>query len=133
MPMYVAMTLGVIVAITCTVLMFVLILPENKRETLPKFLVLVHDFFNFKILLLEHILKGLYMLATFFCIGFGFFLLFSGTTDFFGGFHSLAGTGLVVLIFGPVIVRLLYEFTMMFLVLVKNTTQINKKMPKNDR
>lgn len=131
MPTYVAAILGIIAAIACTVLMFVMVLPEKKRDTLPKFFVLVHDFFNFKILVVEYLLKGIYMLATFFSIGYGFFLLFSGTKSLFGEFHSTAGTGLLVMIFGPIIIRLLYEFTMMFLILVKNTTQINKKMPKD--
>lgn len=134
MPTYVAAILGVLAAIACTVLMFIMVLPEKKRDTLPKFFVLVHDFFNFKILVVEYLLKGIYMLATFFSLGYGFFLLFSGTTDLWTGkFQSSAGTGLLVMIVGPVVIRLLYEFTMMFLILVKNTTQINKKMPKDNQ
>lgn len=137
MPLTIAYILGLIAAIACTVVLFLFILPESKRESLPKFLQLVHDFFNFKFLIIEYILKGLYMLITFFCIGGGFFMLFSGTStidNIFTGetsFHSYAGRGILLMILGPIVTRLIYEFSMMFIVLVKNTTQINRKMPKD--
>lgn len=133
MPMYVAALLGAVAALTCTILMFVLVMPDSKRESLPKFFKIMHDFFNFKFLVLEYILKALHMLGSLFCVGYGFFLLFSWEDTWLGGTHSYAGTGLLLMILGPVLLRVVYEFSMMFILLVRNTNQINRKMPKQNQ
>ena len=134
----IAVILGVIAALTCTILAFIFIVPEKRRAQLPKFWKAIHDLFNFKYLVLEAVLKFMYVLATLSCIGIGFFLLFSGYSygyGFYGGggFQSLALEGLIVMIAGPILVRLSYEMMMMFIILVKNTIQINKKLSKDGK
>lgn len=133
MPIYVAVILGLLVSITCTVLSLIFITPDNKRASLNKFFVFLHDLFNFKYLLLEKILKVLYIFFTLFCIGFGFFGLFSGVSTYNlwtgeSSFSSFALEGLLIMIVGPVVIRLSYEGLMMFILIVKNVIQINNKL-----
>lgn len=135
MPVYVAYIIGVILAIAATVLTFIFILPEKKRPSLNKFFQVVADIFNFKTLFIEKILKFLYILATFYCIAAGFFMLFSGTytTSFWGessSFHSTALQGLLLMILGPIVVRIAYELIMLIIILVQNVISINKKLPE---
>lgn len=133
MPIYVAYIIGVIVAIICTVLMCILVMPEKKRDTLNGFFRFLHDIFNFKFLIIEKILKVLYMLSTFSCISIGFFMLFSGysTYSYFGisgGFQSFAGYGLLLMIVGPIAIRITYEFLMMAILAVNSVLKINAKL-----
>ncbi len=129
----VAVVLGLIAAIACTVLALIFITPAKKRDTLNPFLRFLHDLFNFKYLVIEKVLKALYILSTAFCLVCGFFLLFSGYQTYGGwfgggGFQSLAGTGLLVMILGPILVRISYEFMMMAVLAVNNIIQINAKL-----
>lgn len=132
MPVNVAAILGAIMAIGATVCAFIFIMPEKKREKLPKVLKMIADILDFKDLLLEKIMKVLYIFATAYCLMTGFFMLMAGTTNYWGGFQSAAGRGLLVMFVGPIVVRLAFETVMMFILLVKNTIEINKKMPKNN-
>ena len=127
MPIYVAIGIGGFLALAATVLALIFITPEKRRQTLPGFFRVLADIFNFKFLILEYIIKALYILETLTCVFIGFFMLFSGIGGF-GGFVSYAPAGLAVMIVGPIIVRLVYEAMIMFILLVKNTSQINKKL-----
>ena len=131
MPINVAYILGLILALAGTIVSVILITPEKRRAVLPKFFQFVHDVFNFKFLILEKILKFLYIFSTLFTILTGFFMLFSGyeTYSYYGGsdFHSVALEGLLVMILGPVLIRIVYEFMMMTILLVKNVIQLNNK------
>lgn len=128
MPVQVTLVLAAIGAIACTVLSVIFITPEKKREQLNAFFKFIHDLFNFKFLLLEKVLKVLYIFATLYCVIFGFFGLFSGYYNIWYGFRSIALQALLTLILGPIIIRLTYELLMMFVLLVKNTIEINKKI-----
>ncbi len=129
----VAFVLGLICAIVGTVLSLIFITPAKKRDGLNPFFRFLHDLFNFKYLVIEKILKALYILSTIFCLVCGFFLLFSGYQTYGGwlgggGFRSLAGSGLLLMIFGPVLMRIIYEFMMMAVLAVNNIIQINRKL-----
>lgn len=120
---------AVIISIILTILLVVLVVPEKRRAGLPKFFQVVHDICNFKGLLLEKVLKVLYIFSTINVMLTGIFTWFSGGYNF--GMTFLAG--LLILVLGPIIVRLAYEFMMLFVLLVKNVIQINNKLNgKND-
>ena len=123
----VAYILGAVVALAGTIAALIMITPARKRDSLNPFFKFLHDLFNFKYLIIEKILQFCYILATLFCIGCGFFLLFSGYS-FFGHFYSMAGTGILLLLLGPVVIRIAYEFVMMAILAVKNIIQINNKL-----
>lgn len=120
---------AVIISIILTILLVVLVVPAKRREGLPKFFQVVHDICNFKGLLLEKVLKVLYIFSTINAMLTGIFTWFSGGYNF--GMTFLAG--LLILVLGPILVRLAYEFMMLFVLLVKNVIQINNKLNgKND-
>lgn len=120
---------AVIISIILTILLAILVVPEKRRNGLPKFFQVVHDICNFKGLLLEKVLKILYIFSTINVMLTGIFTWFSGGYNF--GMTFL--TGLLILVLGPILVRLAYEFLMLFVLLVKNVIQINNKLNgKND-
>lgn len=122
--------LAVILAVVGTVLVMVLVTPEKRRAKLPKPLQVVADICNFKGLLLEYIVRAVYIFLTLLTVLSGFFtILTSPFVGSFGGFLSTAFGGLMSIVFGVILIRVIFEFTMMFILLVKNVMQINNKMP----
>ena len=115
---------AVIISIILTILLAILVVPEKRRNGLPKFFQVVHDICNFKGLLLEKVLKVLYIFSTINVMLTGIFTWLSGGYNF--GMTFL--TGLLILVLGPILVRLAYEFLMLFVLLVKNVIQINNKL-----
>lgn len=131
MPIYVAVILGLIAAITCTVLLYVFVMPKKKDGKLEnKFLQGLHDYFQFKRLYVEDIMKFLFMLLSLLCVGVGFFMLFSGYASYWGGYTSYFLPGLMLMVLGPVILRITYEMVMLTILMVRNTIEINNKMDK---
>lgn len=132
MPQQAILILAAVAAVVCTVLILVFITPEKKRAGLNKFFKFLHDLFNFNFLIIEKILKVLYILATTFVVALGFFMLFGvAKVDlaFYERSTYLGGYGILVMILGPIVVRLAYELIMMAILLVKNVIQINRKLP----
>ena len=127
MSVPVASILGVIFAIAATVVLYILVLPDAKRPQLHGFLAFVHDFLNLKYLLIEKIFKFFYILNTMLFICVGFFLLF-GRYDLFYDSRSTFLYGLLMIILGPIVSRLLYELFMLQVLLVKNAIEINNKI-----
>ena len=119
--------LAVLGTIAAMVLLYIFVLPAKKRDNLPKIGKIVHDIFTFKHLLLETVLRFLYVLCTVATIVFGVFMLFG-----FKYGQWLGGYGLLIAILGPIAIRLTYEGIMMFILLVKNTIQINSKLKDKD-
>lgn len=110
--------LGVVLALVCTILLYVLVFPKKHDGKLPPFFRAVRDFFDVKYLLIEKIAKFIYVFLTLASVLTGFFLLFGET--------FLAG--LLLMILGPVIHRLLYELFMLMILLVKNVMEINNHL-----
>jgi len=137
--------MAIIVAILCaltalaaTVLAFIFVLPEKKREKLPKIGQMIHDLFNFKYLIIEKILQALYIFTTLFVFLYGFLYIFTGfeahtyysyVTDRYRTEYSWNGwVGFLIMILGPIVLRLVYEGLLMMVLLVKNVIQINRKL-----
>ena len=110
---------SLVLAIVATVLAFIFITPEKKRASLPKFFQVVADVFNFKGLIIEKILKALYIFLTIYVILDGFFMIFVGAPFF---------SCLLTMVLGPVLVRVVFELLMMLVLLVKNVISINNKL-----
>lgn len=127
--------LALLTAIAATVLLFIFVLPSKKREGLPKLLKVIHDIFNMKDLLLESILKVLYVFSSVACVLWGVFMIF-GFQIYDSGRYSytnwMGGYGILVAILGPIVLRIVFEAMMMFILLVKNTIEINKKLKDNN-
>ena len=118
--------IALLLSIALTVALAILVLPSKKRANLPKFFIFLHDLFNFKYLIIEKILKILYVFATVACLVYGFLTLITSPATYVPG--AMALTGLLTMIVGPIVVRISFELMMTFLLLVKNTIEINNKI-----
>lgn len=112
--------IAIILAIAVTVLAFIFIIPEKRRKNLGSFGKFLHDTCNFKYLVVEKLLQALYVFSTAFVILNGFFTLFGGDTGIL--------VGILMMIVGPIVIRLVYELMMMLILLVKNVISINGKL-----
>lgn len=121
-------TVAVILSIVAVIAAFIFIVPQKKRAKLNRAGRILQDIFNFRSLIAEKIYQALYIFYTGWVIIFGFFLLFSYSTDILGNRTWLGGYGLLFMFFGPIVVRLIFEFLMMALLLVKNVISINNKL-----
>lgn len=114
-------TIAFVLSILAAVAVAFFLAPDSKRESFKgnKVLETVNDILNFRTLLIDKILKFLYIFVTCYLIVSGFFMLFVK-----GGFV----TGLITMIIGPIVARIVFELLMLAIVLVRNVIQINKKM-----
>ena len=140
-------TVLLIAGIAATMVLLCLkVLPKKLDGTFSsKLLQFLHDYFNFKNLYIEVVLKFIFTLATVACILAGVVGILEAICGFFAGlvdamdygsryfgyvteafFMSLLGS-IVLMVVGPVVLRLTYEFSMMFIMLVKNVMEINNK------
>ena len=125
--------IALLFGLVATILAFVFIVPSSKREGLPKVGQILHDIFNFKYLVIEKILQFMYIFSTAVVVIAGFTMLFyvqENINYYTGKVTSVwyGGYGILVMLVGPILVRLAYEAIMMALLLVKNVIQINDKM-----
>ncbi|MDD5923728.1 MAG: zinc ribbon domain-containing protein [Clostridia bacterium] len=133
MPTILCVVLGVMLALAATVLAVIFILPEKKATSKNAFVRFLHKLISFKSLLLDKILKILYIFSTAFVILTGVLMLF-GFENLFGEYSYylrptwLGGYGLLLIFVGPIVVRILYESLMMFILLVRNTIDIRNKL-----
>ena len=110
-----------VIALVCGILTYFLFVKPDKKVS-GKFLNWLKDFLAFKIMWVEPILKIVYYVATIYVI------LFSFTFLGFGGIGVLMW--LMTLVLGPVAIRLGYEFTMMFIMIWRNTRDIAENTKK---
>ena len=151
----IVLIVGIILAIAATVFLFIKVLPSKKDGTFSnKLLQRTHDYFNFKKLYIESILKAVFAFATVATVLIGVLTLTLGSLiDFISLVSSAVQynveigefmqvywpflwrnllTGLFYAVVAPLALRLGYELIMMFVLLVKNVIEINNKMKKKD-
>lgn len=125
--------IGIVLAVAATVFICVRVLPKKYDGRLDsKFLQFLHDFFNFKTFYIEALTKFIFVLLTCLCIFVGFLLMF-GKFEYYGYFgmtftQSTFLYGLGIMLLGPLVLRVTYEFVMMAILLVQNVVDINRKM-----
>ena len=112
---YIWFLIASILAVVGGILLYFLFV-KSKSEPKGKFTKWLKDFLAFRIMWLEPILKIAYYILTIGCILASF------------GFLGYGGTGVlmffVTLICGPILIRLGYEMTMMFIMIWRNTQDI---------
>ena len=106
-----------VLAVVLTVLAFIFIVPEKRRAKLNAFGKFLHDTCNFNYLLIEKLLQALYIFLTVFSILTGVYMLFQSF-----------GMGLLLMIGLPLLIRLIYEFLMMTVLLLKHVIMIDNKL-----
>lgn len=118
---YIWAAIAGVIAIVGGILVYFLFV-KSKKEPKGKFLKWLKDFLSFKIMWIEPILKCVYYIATIATVLISF------------GFLGYGGYGVLMffltLIFGPIAVRLVYEATMMFIMIWRNTRDIAENTTK---
>lgn len=97
------------------VIYFMFVAEKNGKYT--GFIAWLHDFLNFKTFFINMVLKILYIVTTLFITLSSFSFISVSVAAFF-----------LWLILGNIVSRVAYEFVLMFLTLVNNSTEINKKL-----
>lgn len=116
--MVACLIIGIIIGIAAVVAAYIFVIPEKRINGMNKILLTLHNIFTFKSLLLEKLNRFFYVLFTILCITIGFFMLFAK-----GGF--LAGLGLMFI--APFVLRIIFEFSMLFILMTTNIIELNKK------
>lgn len=125
--------IALILAIAATVLAFIFIVPAKSACRRNKLGAFIHDLLTFKFLVIEKVLQAIYIFLTAYVILLGFLMLFA--VESYGGWgysytYWYGGWGLLIMIAGPIAVRLAYEGIMMAILLVKNVIELNKNVKK---
>ena len=95
---------------------------KSKNEPKNSFAKWLKDFLSFNIMWLEGILKILYYIATIFVILFSFVFLSAGGLGVLIVFLCIIG--------GPILIRITYEATMMFIMIWRNTRDLVENTKK---
>lgn len=112
-----------IIAIAAGIMIYFMFVKSDKKvsDKLQK----LRNLLDFKTMLIEPILKIVYIICTVFIILFSFGLISTSFISF-----------LLALILGPIIIRIIYELALINVMIWKNTKEINeslKKSPKKEK
>ncbi len=107
--------ISLVVAIVGGIAIYFIFLKGKKKTT--GFLKKVIDFLNFKLLLIEDILKISYLIISIFITLYSFGLIGTSVGSFFA-----------LLIGGNIALRLTYELSILIIKICQNTSEINNKL-----
>ncbi len=113
------MIISAVLAIVGGIVLYFVLFTKQNEDKFTGFLKWVYEFFTFKKMLLEALLKILYMIVAIYITLSSFSLL---STSFVGF--------LLQIVFGNLIARICFEFSLILLTICKNTTEINDKLSK---
>lgn len=109
--------IAAILAVIGGIVLYFTFLSKKNEGKFTGFLGWMYDFLTFKKMMIENLLKILYLIAALF-ITLGSFALISTSFIAF----------LMTLVFGNIAARIVYELFLVTLVICRNTTDINKKL-----
>ena len=110
---------SVILAIIGGIVLYFTFLSKKNEGKFTVFLGWLYDFLTFKKMMIENVLKILYIIVALFV-----------TLSSFGLISISFLAFLLTLVIGNVLTRVIYELLLVKLVICKNTTEINKKLNK---
>ena len=113
---------SIILAVIGGILIYFLFLSKKNEGKFKGFVGWLYDFLSFKKMFMEALLKITYLIVALYITLSSFALI--GVN-----FWAFLGT----LIIGNVVARLIYEFSLLLLVICRNTTEISKKLSKKDK
>ena len=108
---------SVILAVVGGILIYFLFLSKKNEGKFKGFAGWLYDFLSFKKMFMEALLKITYLIFALYITLSSFALIGSSFVGF-----------LAMLIIGNVVIRLVYEFSLLLLVICRNTTEMNKKL-----
>ena len=110
---------SVILSIIGGIVLYFTFLSKKNEGKFTGFLGWLYDFLTFKKMMIENVLKILYIIVALFV-----------TLSSFGLISISFLAFLLTLVIGNVLTRVIYELLLVKLVICKNTTEINKKLNK---
>ena len=113
---------SVILAIIGGIVLYFTFLSKKNEGKFTGFLGWLYDFLTFKKMMIENVLKILYIIVALFV-----------TLSSFGLISISFLAFLLTLVIGNVLTRVIYELLLVKLVICKNTTEINKKLNKEKK
>lgn len=116
------MIVSVVLAIIGGLALYFLVFTKQNENKFTGNMAWIYDFFTFKKMLLETLLKILYMIVAIYITLSSFSLI----SISFIGF-------LLQLTLGNLLARIGFEFSLLLLTICKNTTEINDKLSKNKK
>lgn len=115
------MIVSVILAVIGGILIYFLFLNKKNEGKFNGFVGWLYDFLSFKKMFMEALLKITYLIVALYITLSSFALIGTSFIAF-----------LAMLIIGNVVARLVYEFSLLLLVICRNTTEINKNLSNKD-
>lgn len=116
-----------LISLVLTLFILIVITPTNKDGKLNKVFQFLHNFFNFKKLYITLIIKVIVIFCTVLSVVVGFRLLFG--ISYYGYYKvDTFWYGLLLIIFGPISVRLSYEILWLSITSAQAIIQIRDKM-----
>ena len=112
---------SIILAVIGGILIYFLFLSKKNEGKFKGFVGWLYDFLSFKKMFMEALLKITYLIVALYI-----------TLSSFAFISTSFVLFLAMLIIGNVVARLVYEFSLLLLVICRNTTEINKKLSKKD-
>lgn len=114
-------TVSLILALLIAVVGYIAFV-KNSKEYSNKFVNYLKDFLDFKKMFIEDVVKIGYIFLTTFVILYSFSLIKYSFWLF-----------ILTLVFGIIIIRLVFEFSSVLLMIWKNTSEINRKTKDNEK
>lgn len=111
-----------ILAVIGGILVYCLFLSKKNEGKFKGFVAWLYDFLSFKKMFLEIVLKVTYLMVAIFITLSSFALIGSSFLGF-----------VLTLVLGNIIARVCYEFSLVLLVICRNTTEINKKLSSKEK
>ena len=112
--------ISLILAIVGGILIYFLFLSKKNEGKFKGFVAWLYDFLSFKKMFMEALLKITYLIVALFITLSSFALIGTSFLSF-----------LLTLVIGNIAARVVYEFSLLLLVITKNTTEINDKLSKD--
>lgn len=112
--------IAIVIAIIGGIALYFTFLSKKNEGKFTGFLGWTYEFLSFKKMFSENLLKVLYLIVAIFITLFSFGLIKVSFLSF-----------ICVLVLGNVVIRIIYEFLLIKLMICRNTTEINAKLSKN--
>ena len=115
------MIISAVLAVCGAIALHFTFLSKSKEGKFKKFWGWMYDFLTFKKMLIENLLKILYLICA-------LFVTLSSLGYIGQSFIAFIGS----LVLGNLVVRMAYEFSWVLLLICRNTSEINTKLSKTD-
>lgn len=116
------MIVSAVLALVGGIVAYALFIQKKNNGEFKGALAWLHEFLNFKVYFIEIILKTTYAIGAIYVTLSSFSIIGVSVAGF-----------LLYLVFGNLLLRIVYELIMMTVTLVNNTTEINKKLGKTKK